>query len=319
MLLTRLNSYVDIKIGASVSAPGEFNTMYVVDSIEMREAADADLSQIQKLYANWGHTFVFLLNDQTFIAESNGRIIGAIRLAFEEATFVLRSLFVHEEFRAQGVAKALLEFVDIELGLAEAYCLALPEKEGLFSGIGFQLVRGLVAPDFIISRKENLRGGNQEVTIMKRTLGLEIRLLSARDLRTVMDLIYEIELPENIKLDENDIRSIYSKIISAGGVVFGAYRGSRMVGTCTLNICANLSWSGRPYGIVENIVVTKSERDEGIAKSLLLFARRMAENKNCSKVSLMTEQRDPETVSFYKSVGFSDERISYQRRLSAEQ
>ena len=201
MLLTRLNFHVHIKIVALFSAPGEFTTMYVVDSIEMREAADADLSQIQKLYANWGHTFVFLLNDQTFIAESNGRIIGAIRLAFEEATFVLRSLFVHEEFRAQGVAKALLEFVDIELGLAEAYCLTLPEKEGLFSGIGFQLVRGLVAPDFIISRKENLRGGNQEVTIMKRTLGLEIRLLSARDLRTVMDLIYEIELPENIKLD----------------------------------------------------------------------------------------------------------------------
>jgi N-acetylglutamate synthase-like GNAT family acetyltransferase len=281
----------------------------------MREAADADLSQIQKLYANWGHTFVFLLNDQTFIAESNGRIIGAIRLAFEEATFVLRSLFVHEEFRAQGVAKALLEFVDIELGLAEAYCLTLPEKEGLFARVGFQLVRGLVAPDFITSRKENLREGNQEVTIMKRTFGLEIRPLFARDLRTAMDLIYEIELPENIKFDENDIRSIYSKIISAGGAVFGAYRGSRMAGTCTLNVCAKLSWFGRPYGIVKNIVVTKSERDKGIAKSLLLFARRMAANKNCCKISLMTEQRGLETASFYKSVGFFDERITYQRQL----
>ena len=179
----------------------------------------------------------------------------------------------------------------------------------------FSASEGLVAPDFITSRKENLREGNQEVTIMKRTFGLEIRPLFARDLRTAMDLIYEIELPENIKFDENDIRSIYSKIISAGGAVFGAYRGSRMAGTCTLNVCAKLSWFGRPYGIVKNIVVTKSERDKGIAKSLLLFARRMAANKNCCKISLMTEQRGLETASFYKSVGFFDERITYQRQL----
>ena len=185
MLLTRLNACLHIKIGTSVSALVfaicEFNTIYVVNSIEMREAADTDLPQIQYLYTDWGHTFVLLLNDQTFIAESHGRIIGTMRLAIEEATFVLCSLFVHEEFRAQGVAKALLEFVDIELGLAETYCLELSEREGLFARIGFQLMRGLVAPDFITSRKENLRENNQEVTIMKRTLGLEIRPLSARD------------------------------------------------------------------------------------------------------------------------------------------
>ena len=54
MLLTKLNVYLHIKIGAPTSALVseicEFNTMYVVvGSIEMREATDADLPQIQKL------------------------------------------------------------------------------------------------------------------------------------------------------------------------------------------------------------------------------------------------------------------------------
>jgi hypothetical protein len=53
MLLTKLNVYLHIKIGAPasvlVSEICEFNTMYVVSSIEMREATDADLPQIQKL------------------------------------------------------------------------------------------------------------------------------------------------------------------------------------------------------------------------------------------------------------------------------
>lgn len=256
--------------------------------IRTRAATEADLPQIQELYAVWGHAFVYLLNDQTFVAEVDGRIVGAVRLAFEEASFVVRSLFVLKKYRGQGIAKALLEIVESELGHSEAYCLLFPEQADLFSSIGFKTVTGLSAPEFLLSRKSNLAESNREVVIMKRSLGVEVKPLPAKDLPLAMDLIYEFELAEVKKLRENDVRSIYSKIISAGGAVFGAYRGSKIVGTCTLNVCANLSWSGRPYGIVENIIVTKDERGKGIGKSLLLFARWAAESKNCYKVALST-------------------------------
>ncbi len=290
--------------------------MKIVSNIKTRVAVDADLPQIQELYAIWGHAFAYLLNDQTFIAEVNGELVGAIRLAFEDSSFVVRSLFVHQEFRGQGIANALLQKVEMELGVAEAYCLPFPDQEKLFSSIGFNPVDGLTAPNFLISRKESLHENSQDVIIMKRSTGVEIRPVPAKDLPLAMDLIYEFEFPEVKKLRENDVRSIYSKIIAAGGAVFGAYRGSTIVGTCTLNVCANLSWSGRPYGIVENIIVTKDERGKGIGKSLLLFARRMAESKNCYKVALMTKQDDPETAFFYRSAGFSNDKIGYQNRLN---
>lgn len=293
--------------------------MSIVSRTNIRVAVDSDLPQIKELYAIWGQAFAYLLNDQTFVAEHNGQIVAAVRLAFEEATFVVRSLFVREDYRGRGIAKALLEAVEVELGMAEAYCLPLSGQEKLFAGMGFQLIAGLTAPDFLISRRESLRENNQDVVIMKRSLGVEVRPLAARDLGLAMDLIYEFELAEVKTLSENDMRSIYSKIISAGGAVFGAYRGSRIVGTCTLNVCANLSWSGRPYGIVENIIVTKGERNKGIGKCLLLFARRMAKSKNCYKVALMTKQKDSKTTSFYRSAGFSDDKIGYQKRFSAQQ
>lgn len=286
--------------------------------IRTRVAREADLPQIQELYAIWGHAFVYLLNDQTFVAEVDGRIVGAVRLAFEEATFVVRSLFVLKSYRKQGIAKALLATVETELGHSEAYCLPFPEQEDLFSSAGFQPIAGLTAPDFLRERKQSLSENVQEVILMKRSLGVEIKPLPAKDLPLVMDLIYEFELAEVKKLRENDVRSIYSKIIAAGGAVLGAYRGSKIVGTCTLNVCANLSWAGRPYGIVENIIVTKNERNKGIGKSLLLFARRLAESKNCYKVALMANQSVAETEPFYRAAGFSNDEVGYQRRLGAQ-
>jgi GNAT superfamily N-acetyltransferase len=231
----------------------------------------------------------------------------------------VRSLFVHQKSRGQGIAIALLQKVEIELGAAQAYCLSFPEQEKLFSHIGFNPIAGLTAPDFLLSRIANLHKNNQDVIIMKRSTGVEVRPLTAKDVPLAMNFISELELSEVKTLRENDVRSIYSKIIAAGGAVFGAYRGSELIGRCTLNICANLSWSGRPYGIVENIIVTKNERTKGVGKRLLLFVRRMAESRNCYKVALMTRQKGPETASFYWSAGFSDDKVGYQPRFSAEQ
>ena len=292
--------------------------MQVATNINARMAADADLQQIKQLYAVWGQAFDYLLNDQTFVVEVDERIVAAVRLAFEEAIFIVRSLYVDKDFRSLGIAKALLEIVEVELGIAEAYCIAFTQQESLFAGIDFQPIVGLNAPDFLISRKENMLLQGHDVICMKRSVGVEIRPLPARDLPLAMLLINELELHLIKQLSANDVRSIYSKINAAGGTVFGAYRGSKMIGTCTLNVCANLSWSGRSYGIVENIIVTKDERGKGIGRSLLLFARRTAESKNCYKVTVMTRLKDPETGSFYRSAGFSEDKAGFQRHFSVE-
>jgi len=286
-------------------------------AIRVRIAGDRDLGAIRELYTEWGKAFGSSRNDQYFIAEIEDEVVGAINLAYEDPVLVVRSLYVKETHRHRGIAQALLAEVQAELGIGEAYSVCFQEQEQFGSLLGMQKIGGLTAPDFLRQRLAGLQENYPNVILMKRSLGIEVRPINVDDLRQVMGLIAEFQLAEVRKLSENDIRSIYSKIISAGGEVFGAFRGARLLGTCTLNVCANLSWSGRPYGLVENIIVTEEERNHGIGRYLLLMASRTAVSKDCYKLALVTQQRTESPSNFYKSAGFSDDKVGYHIRFDA--
>ena len=288
-----------------------------VSGVRIRIADDRDFAAIRALYAEWGKAFGHSRNDHYFVAGRQDRIVAAINLAYEDPVLVIRSLYVSEPERHRGIAGALLSAVDAELGLAEAYSLCFSEQQELGIRLGMQKIGGLTAPAFLRQRLASLQEDHPDVILMKRSRGIEVKPVHVDDLRQVMGLIAEFQLAEVRKLGENDIRSIYSRIVSAGGVVFGAFRGNRLLGTCTLNVCANLSWSGRPYGVVENFIVTENERKRGIGRYLLLMASRAAINKDCYKLALMTQQRSEATSAFYRSAGFSADKVGYQIRFDA--
>lgn len=282
-----------------------------------RVATEVDHPAIAALYTEWGKSFGNSRNDFYFVTELNNEIVGAVNLAFDDPVFVLRSLYVRADSRNQGIATSLLNAVDAELGIAEAFCLCFSSERPLFEQIGMQEIGGMTAPDFLRERFERIRESEPNVVMMKRLSDVDVRALQISDIWQAMTLLGEFRLPEIKTLSENDVRDIYSRIIGSGGVVLGAFKGSELIGTCTLNICANLSWSGRPFGIIENIIVTETERNKGIGKNLLLVAARTAVSKDCYKIALMTQQRTSAMEAFYKSAGFSDDKIGYQIRFDA--
>ena len=283
----------------------------------VRLAADKDRKDIETLYAEWGKSFGHSRNDQYFVAFLGDELIAAVNLVFEDPVLVIRSLYVKEAFRQIGAAGKLLAAINQELALAEAYCVCFKQQEFIGERLDMNVIGGLTAPVFLRERLAGLKENYPDVILMKRSAGVEVRPIHVDDLRQVMGLIAEFELAEVRKLSENDLRNIYSKITGAGGVVFGAFQGTRLLGTCTLNVCANLSWSGRPYAMVENIIVTESERNKGIGRYLLLMASRTAISKDCYKLALMTQQRTAATAGFYKSAGFSADKVGYQIRFDA--
>jgi GNAT superfamily N-acetyltransferase len=288
----------------------------MIIDINTRTAIEIDHSRLKDLYARWGNAFQHCMDDHYFLAEYKGNIIAAIRLAFENSIFVVRSLYVQKEFRGCGVARKLLHHVEKALGSAEVYCLALESHEKLLGAIGLQKIVGLTAPAFLTARRKGLQEEGKNAILMKRSVGVEVRPLLAEDLELAMDLISEFKLPEVQKLTKNDIRNIYSRISSSGGAVVGAFQNNVMVGTCTVNICANLSWSGRPYSIIENVIVTKEAQGQGIGKYLLLFSKHFAASKNCHKVALMTHDTNVADTSLYTSAGFTDDKVGYQTRFA---
>jgi GNAT superfamily N-acetyltransferase len=144
-----------------------------------------------------------------------------------------------------------------------------------------------------------------------------IRRLTLNELPKALDLIDQFERATAERPSMARLKEILDQISERGGAVLGAEKDGSIVGTCTVAICPNLSWSGRPYAIIENVIVSESYRGQGIGKALLLEAQLLAENAGCYKVALMTGSKRMSTLKFYEACGFVGNKAGFQKRFNA--
>jgi GNAT superfamily N-acetyltransferase len=79
----------------------------------------------------------------------------------------------------------------------------------------------------------------------------------------------------------------------------------RVMGTVTLYLLPGLSHGGRPFAIVENVVVDASLRGGGHGRALMTHAEELARTHGCYKVSLTSNNKRQEAHEFYKHIGYS--------------
>jgi GNAT superfamily N-acetyltransferase len=100
-----------------------------------------------------------------------------------------------------------------------------------------------------------------------------------------------------------DAEAIWRRLLaSEQTTVYVARVAGAAVGTCTLTIVPNLGRSGRPYALMENVVVDAGQRGTGVGRTLVKAVIAQALAADCYKVSLSTGR--PETVGFYEACGF---------------
>lgn len=146
---------------------------------------------------------------------------------------------------------------------------------------------------------------------------IQIRRVRPEEAQQVMDLIDQFNRPKAPHPTDETLRKIFSEIESTGGCVLGAFDKTQLVGTSTVNLCPNLSWSGRPYAVIENVIVDSKFRGQGIGKNLLRKAQEIAQESGCYKIAVMTGSRRYETLKFYEAAGFVGDKIGFQRRFDA--
>jgi GNAT superfamily N-acetyltransferase len=146
---------------------------------------------------------------------------------------------------------------------------------------------------------------------------MEIRELKLSEVEQVLALYDEYERQKSPWPTKQEQQNIFEQLNHSGGCVLVAIVDLSVVGTCTLNLCPNFSWSGRPYAIIENVIVTRTQRNIGIGKALLNHAVHLAESKGCYKVALMTGSKELSTLKFYESAGFKGDKQGFQRRFNA--
>lgn len=79
------------------------------------------------------------------------------------------------------------------------------------------------------------------------------------------------------------------------------------VGTCSMLIVPNLTRGGRPYSLIENVVVHTAFQKKGIGKTLMDEAIKVAKESNCYSIMLLSGA-DNKNHAFYEKLGFDRNR-----------
>jgi len=100
----------------------------------------------------------------------------------------------------------------------------------------------------------------------------------------------------------------------AGSAVLVGYCDGMPVASCTLIVIPNLTRGGAPYALIENVVTHGDYRKRGFGRAVLEAALERAWAHGCYKAMLLTGSTDPATHSFYRGVGFAQNKTGYQVR-----
>ena len=116
---------------------------------------------------------------------------------------------------------------------------------------------------------------------------MKIRLALIDEAEQVIALYNEYDRPPDTPPSPAEAREIFTAISAAGHVAVAENDGV-IVGSYCLYICPNLSRSGRPFDVIENVIVSAASRHMGVGKALMKHAQETAMAANCYKLMLNT-------------------------------
>ena len=79
----------------------------------------------------------------------------------------------------------------------------------------------------------------------------------------------------------------------------------KIVSSCVCVIISNLTRNVSPYAFIENVVTHTDFRGRGLASECLAYAKKIAEEKGCYKMMLLTGSREEKTLDFYRRAGYN--------------
>ncbi|WP_426235231.1 GNAT family N-acetyltransferase [Pararhizobium sp. DWP1-1-3] len=99
-----------------------------------------------------------------------------------------------------------------------------------------------------------------------------------------------------------------------GMTVLIGLSGEALTSSVTLVVIPNLTRSGAPYALIENVVTHAEYRKRGHARALIKNALECAWRQGCYKVMLLTGSKEQSTLKFYQGCGFTQNKTGFQIR-----
>ena len=136
--------------------------------LDLSLAGGTDLPSVRTFYESVGYGGGLDPADRILVGRRDDAIIAAVRLRREMNTLVLRGMYVAAPLRGQGVGRALLDGVSVEIGGSCCWCLPFSRLENFYARIGFGIPEGGEIPEFLVARKDRYEAAGHDVVIMVR-------------------------------------------------------------------------------------------------------------------------------------------------------
>jgi N-acetylglutamate synthase-like GNAT family acetyltransferase len=114
------------------------------------------------------------------------------------------------------------------------------------------------------------------------------------------------------KVTEVHKRAMKQLIKDPSHFTFVATERGRVVGTCTLYILPRVYWTGRPWAILDSIVVAEDQQGQGTGSKLIKQAIKVAKQHKCSQVNLTSNTQRTRAHRFYESLGFEPTYVGFK-------
>ena len=148
---------------------------------------------------------------------------------------------------------------------------------------------------------------------------ITIRRAARRDIPTLLRLYggFAAAYGGEFDLSPGEADAIFDRIdADSNQALLVAEMDLRVIGTLVLVVVPNMAHGGQPWAIVENVIVTASERRSGVGAALMSHLLSIAREGGCYKVQLLSAPRR-QAHTFYESLGF--EQLSNGFKLYLEE
>ncbi len=116
--------------------------------------------------------------------------------------------------------------------------------------------------------------------------------------------------------DVNKMREQFVKMKGSNThILLSAVEDNKLIGSVMGILCEELYGECRPFLLIENIIVDKNSRRNGIGKALLTELEKLAKEKNCTQMILVTESERFDACGFYEAYGFQLNNKGYKKKL----
>jgi len=143
-------------------------------------------------------------------------------------------------------------------------------------------------------------------------MNLEIRQAKKEDLPEILSLLEKLSGTES---DQKKALKSFDQILkSEVYFTFVAVSDGKIAGTASICLLFSLQ-RGRPWGLVDNVVVGENYRQKGVGKKLIEAIVEFAKGKDCYKIVLTARFSRTGAHRFWQRIGFKKHGFSFRMDL----